>query len=266
MTKQALVTGAASGIGLAVSRQLCNEGWSVTGLDISPAPDERVFADWLACDLSDAGQVGAASTQLRQRALPFDALVFSAGVAGIGDAAQVLQINFLAARAMLRELAPAVADDGSITLLSSGAGWRWMDRRDALLAIHREPVDEKVLEAALASCADAAEAYVRSKELLTSLAAFACLDQWKRGVRTNAVSPGSVATPLIADFTRSMGAQAMDFSRQTVGRDGTVDEIAEVIAFLASPAARWINGADIRTDGGLTGALASGIAQFEGWT
>jgi NAD(P)-dependent dehydrogenase (short-subunit alcohol dehydrogenase family) len=81
----------------------------------------------------------------------------------------------------------------------------------------------------------------------------------------NSVSPGSVDTPLIADFAASMGAEAMRFARNTVGRDGNCSEIAEVIAFLASNKARWINGADIKVDGGLTGALAGEAASFSAW-
>lgn len=266
MKPRALITGAASGIGLAVARELHGAGWAVAGLDIQPMPDATIFAQWLSCDLASADGVSTIAKQIADQKDIFDAAVFCAGVAGIGDPARVLQINFFSVRAMLQKIGPAIADNGSITLLSSGAGWRWMDRKEAILAIHDEANDDKAMPSALDSCAEASEAYVRSKELLTSLAARSCLDHWPRGVRINAVSPGSVATPLIEDFTQSMGPDAMDFSRHTVGRDASVEEIAQVIAFLVSPAARWINGADIRTDGGLTGALASGIAKYDGWS
>jgi NAD(P)-dependent dehydrogenase (short-subunit alcohol dehydrogenase family) len=260
--RRALVSGAASGIGLATAGKLLDEGWLVTGLDRQPAPATLAKADWILCDLADPAALEAACAGF---AGWLDALVISAGIAGVGDPARVLQINFVAARRMVRALSPQVRDGGAVTLVSSGAGWRWMERKAALLEVLREEDDGRALALAGELCGSAAEAYNCSKELLCALAAQECLRHWSRNVRLNSVSPGSVATPLIADFTASMGSDAMAFSRETVGRDGSCDEIAQVIVFLSSPAASWINGADIKVDGGLTGALASGAARFARW-
>lgn len=260
--RRALVTGAASGIGLATARLLLDGGWQITGLDRQPAPAILAKADWIQCDLSDPAALEAACAGF---AGWLDALVISAGIAGVGDPVRVLQINFVAARRMVRSLSPQVRDGGAVTLVSSGAGWRWMERKAVLLEILREENDSRALALADELCGSAAEAYNCSKELLCALAAHDCLRHRSRNVRINSVSPGSVATPLIADFTASMGSAAMAFSRETVGRDGSCDEIAQVIAFLSSPMANWVNGADIKVDGGLTGALASGAARFAGW-
>lgn len=259
--RHALVTGAASGIGLATAELLLRQGWRVTGLDRQTRPPSVTAADWILCDLADPSQIEAACAGVPDS---LDAIVLSAGIAGVGDPARVLQINFIAARRMVRLLAPRVRDGGSVIVVSSGAGWRWMDRKEALLAILREESDAGALAQAAALCGSAAEAYNCSKELLCALVAHDCLQHWPR-MRLNSVSPGSVATPLIADFTASMGDAAMRFSRETVGRDGTCEEIADVIAFLASDQSRWINGADIKVDGGLTGALAGDAARFAGW-
>jgi NAD(P)-dependent dehydrogenase (short-subunit alcohol dehydrogenase family) len=62
-----------------------------------------------------------------------------------------------------------------------------------------------------------------------------------------------------------MGAEAMNFSTSVVGRHATAGEIADVVRYLSSPQASWINGAEIRVDGGLTGALVSGAADFPAW-
>lgn len=261
---RALVTGAASGIGFAVAKLLSREGWEVIGLDRQPCPVDLPAKEWLICDLARPPDVQAVCQQLAG-AGGFDALIFSAGIAGVGDPLKVLQVNFIAARRMLWALAPVVNDHGSMTLVSSGAGWRWQDRVQALRSVVEEQDDMRARNMAMELCTSAAEAYNCSKELLCAFVARNCLAEWSRGVRLNSVSPGSVDTPLIPDFTASMGNDAMTFSRQAVGRDGSAEEIADVIGFLCSPKAGWINGADIKVDGGLTGALAGGAATFPGW-
>lgn len=270
MSMRALITGAASGIGLATAECLIREGWQVIGLDRQKQPSGLSAADWIDCDLAEPAAVGAVWNQLIGTVGAIgrgdlDALIISAGIAGVGDPAKVLQVNFVSARRLVRQLSPRVREGGSVTLVSSGAGWRWLERKDDLLPVVREPDDAAALGMARTLCGSAAEAYNCSKELLCAFVAHDCLNQWHRRVRLNSVSPGSVDTPLIADFTASMGEDAMRFSRETVGRDGTCAEIAEVIAFLSSNKASWVNGADIKVDGGLTGAIAGQAAYFAGW-
>ena len=263
MSRVALITGAASGIGLATARLLSEQGWEVIGLDRSDPPAALVVADWVVCDLARPAEIDRAIDRLGTGS--FEAIVFSAGMAGVGAIDQVLRTNFISVRRMMRALASRVADGGAITLVSSGAGWRWLESLEDLVAVITAPDDEEALSRAAALCSSPAHAYNRSKELLCAMAAYDCLRHWPRRVRLNSVSPGSVATPLIADFTSSMGSVAMDFSRRTVGRDGTPEEIAEVIAFLSESGARWINGTDLKVDGGLVGALSSGAVHFAGW-
>jgi NAD(P)-dependent dehydrogenase (short-subunit alcohol dehydrogenase family) len=80
----------------------------------------------------------------------------------------------------------------------------------------------------------------------------------KYGVRINTVSPGPVETPILFDFEQTMGKDILDMCRATVGRHATVDDIVPVIAFLGSPEARWINGADIQVDAGFIASMTAG--------
>lgn len=66
------------------------------------------------------------------------------------------------------------------------------------------------------------------------------------------VSPGPVATPILDDFKRDHGVAKVEGAGALLGRFGEPADIARVVAFLLSDSAAWINGTDIRVDGGLT--------------
>jgi NAD(P)-dependent dehydrogenase (short-subunit alcohol dehydrogenase family) len=79
------------------------------------------------------------------------------------------------------------------------------------------------------------------------------------GFRINAVLPGPVETPILADFEESMGKDTLDGVKELLGRHAQPEDIADGILFLASNAARWINGHPLIIDGGISGAVASGV-------
>jgi NAD(P)-dependent dehydrogenase (short-subunit alcohol dehydrogenase family) len=68
-----------------------------------------------------------------------------------------------------------------------------------------------------------------------------------------------VETPILVDFEKSMGKDTLDGVKELLGRHATPEDIAEAVVFLASDAARWINGHPLVVDGGITGAVASGL-------
>ncbi|WP_217284121.1 SDR family oxidoreductase [Brucella pituitosa] len=74
---------------------------------------------------------------------------------------------------------------------------------------------------------------------------------WRdRGIRINAVSPGPVETPILADFVKTLGARVEEDMR-VMDRPGRPSDIAPVVAFLLSDGSRWIRGVNIPADGGM---------------
>ncbi|MEO3859570.1 SDR family oxidoreductase [Acrocarpospora sp. B8E8] len=78
-------------------------------------------------------------------------------------------------------------------------------------------------------------------------------------LRINAVLPGPVETPILADFEQSMGKDTLDGVKAFLGRHATVEDIAPAVVFLASRESRWINGTAIVADGGISGALLTAL-------
>jgi NAD(P)-dependent dehydrogenase (short-subunit alcohol dehydrogenase family) len=108
------------------------------------------------------------------------------------------------------------------------------------------------------------EAYPLSKELLLLWTQLASRDpRFKaRSIRVVAVSPGPVETPILGQFRQVFGDKRVDDDIAAVGRAGTPSDIAPVVAFLCSDGARWINGSNIATDGGLEAAINAHVLGF----
>jgi NAD(P)-dependent dehydrogenase (short-subunit alcohol dehydrogenase family) len=94
--------------------------------------------------------------------------------------------------------------------------------------------------------------YCASKAGVDALARSAALELGPRGIRCNVVAPGVVRTPLMAPFLDRPEISESFTSRTPMGRLGAPDDVADVVTFLVSPAARWITGARIPVDGGLS--------------
>jgi NAD(P)-dependent dehydrogenase (short-subunit alcohol dehydrogenase family) len=89
----------------------------------------------------------------------------------------------------------------------------------------------------------------------------------RRGVRTNAVCPGPIDTPLLSDFRATTSDKIVDWNiREMAGRPVAPAEVAATLAFLGSPAAGYINGVNLEIDGGFFAAVATGQVDFSGRT
>jgi len=225
----ALVVGGASGIGRACALALSSAGRPVVVADLRPDPGD---AGAIALDVRDREAVRAGVAQVVAEHGPLGAVVYAAGTARVTPLLEieerewdlVLGVNLTGAFHVLQAGAPHIAAGGSCTIISS------IDSASPVVGLSH-------YSAAKAGC----EALVRS----------AALELGHRGVRCNAVLPGVVRTPLMAPQLDREGVSEA-FVRQTpLGRIAGGEEIADVVAFLASPAARWITGVALAVDGGM---------------
>ena len=242
-----LVTGAASGIGLATADRLVADGRPVIGLDRreSPACETKV------CDLSDPATIDAAVASLPDA---LSGLANVAGVPGTAPADTVLRVNFLGARHLTAALAPRLLPGSAIVNVASVVAVRDPAPREVVAGL----LGTGGFDDGLAWLADhpmsGAEAYKFSKQALIEWTLATSVALRARGVRVLSVSPGVTDTPILGDFRASMGEEAIDRAVSATGRVGTPGDIGPVIAFLLGPDAGWVNGVDLRVDGGLVGA------------
>ncbi|MFT4042584.1 MAG: coniferyl-alcohol dehydrogenase [Gordonia sp. (in: high G+C Gram-positive bacteria)] len=252
MTTTYLVTGAASGIGLALATRLLDHqpGVRVIGLDLVPSPDVRVES--VRCDLADLDMIDRLD-------LPghVDAIANVAGVPGTAPAETVLAVNILGLRALTARTLDSIPPGGAIVNVAS-------------IAAHRNTLDSQAIDELLdvtgrselrtwlaAHPIGGPAAYDTSKRALIDWTVRLSAQLHDRGIRVNSVSPGPTDTPILADFASSMGADAIARSAQTVGRHGSAAESAAAVEFLLSADASWINGIDLPVEGGLTALRAA---------
>jgi NAD(P)-dependent dehydrogenase (short-subunit alcohol dehydrogenase family) len=227
----ALVAGGGSGIGLATARMLAARGAAVTVLDRDVSAVPAGIAG-LRVDATDAGAVRDALA-----GLPVDVLVNAIGVEHVATAEdtdpvawdRVIATNLGSYHFVTTAVLPTLADGGSIVNVASQL---------ALVGAPRFA------------------AYTASKAGILGYTRSLALELAPRGIRVNAVCPGAVDTPLLrrqfADGDGPQGTMEQLIRMHPLGRLGRPEEIAELIAFLASPASSWITGSTFVADGGYT--------------
>jgi len=237
-TEQTLaITGAASGIGAAVAR-LCHQHGANLVLMDREADALAALADEFATpsrvlicplDVTQSASLAAAFEQAQARFGGIDHLVPSAGIyrpaplASMTDAewADTISINLDAVFRTCRAALPHLRDGGSIVTVASIAGHRGS-------AQHTH--------------------YSASKGAILAFSRALAQEVAPR-LRVNIVSPGIIATPMTPGLIRERGERLL--SQTPLGRFGTADEVAGVIAFLCSPLARFVTGETIHVNGGL---------------
>lgn len=252
--KVALITGAASGIGLACAQRYAAEGAVVVGTDIQPKtdwsslvggnPDNALHP----VDVTDAGAQKAIADSVIARFGRIDILVTAAGVGDGGPVNmleesawdRVIDINlkgtFLSVKAVVEQMMQQRS--GSIITIASVEG---------------------------INGTEGGSAYNASKGGVVLLSKNIAIDYGRMGIRCNAICPGFIETPMLEGVMEAMPEFRADIGKQVkLGRFGRPEEIAGAALFLASDDASYVTGQALIVDGGYTAGHSHGIVELLG--
>jgi NAD(P)-dependent dehydrogenase (short-subunit alcohol dehydrogenase family) len=236
--KVTVITGGAQGIGEACARRFAREGALLVLADLDDARGEQLAKElgalYVHCDVGDSAQVNA----LVQRAVAqhgrIDVLVNNAGIFKAAPFLDVTEDDFDAVIRVNLKGAFLVAQAVSRVMAKAGSG----------SVINMSSVNAVMAIPSIAS-------YNMSKGGINQLTRVMALSLADHGIRVNAVAPGTIATELAAKAVlTSDEAKARILSRTPMRRLGTPEEIADVVAYLASDAASYLTGEIITADGG----------------
>ncbi|MGM1063160.1 SDR family NAD(P)-dependent oxidoreductase [Saccharothrix sp. Mg75] len=234
----AVVTGGASGIGLATARLLASRGATAVAFDVRPEVDPPVLG--VRCDVTDDASVRAAVDEVVERFGRLDVLVNNAGIGAQGDVAangddewlRVLDVNVLGIARVTRAALPHLRRSPAAAVVNTGsiAAWAGLPQRAV---------------------------YSASKGAVHALTLAMAADHVREGVRVNAVAPGTADTPWVGRLLDAAPDPAAERAaleaRQPHGRLVSADEVAGAVAYLAGPLSGSTTGTVLAVDGGMHG-------------
>lgn len=251
--KRALVTGGSDGIGLAISEAFSREGADVliVGRDagklaaaretLAPLAKGNAAVETLSADLATGAGIDAVAGHVKQSGRPLDILVNNAGVAFLvpfetvteDQFQQSFALNVTAAFFLTQRLLPHLTTGASVINISSYFANKMIPKRPSSL-------------------------YSLSKGALNSLTKSLAFELGPRGIRVNAIAPGTVDTAMRRRTVDNLPAQAKAELQAYVersyplGRIGRTSDLAGIAVYLASDEAAWTSGGIFAIDGGYT--------------
>jgi glucose 1-dehydrogenase len=246
--KVALITGAAQGIGLACAQRLAKEGAKLILCDVNDKAGQSAArkiegkggqAVFVHCDVSRVEDVESAVAAAVKAYRRIDVLVNNAGVVDdapflelpLTELDRVLGINLRGAFIMAQTVARQMVKQGRAR--NGGAGTIVnMSSINAQFALPDHV------------------AYSMSKGGMNQLTKAMAIALAPHGIRVNAVGPGTIDTPLLQNVVKDKAFRAKVLSRTPIGRFGKPEEIAAVVAWLASEEASYVTGTTVYADGG----------------
>lgn len=240
--RTALVTGGGSGLGLAIARSLAQAGARVVlvGRQVDTLTEAAAGigpqAGWVVHDVNDHGGAGALAQTVIQRHGPIDILVNNAGVhlkkpaleTGVAEFQRILDTHVLGAHALVQAFAPAMVQRkaGSILFIASMA---------SLFGIPR------------------VVAYSAAKSAHLGMVRTLATELSPDGVRVNAIAPGWIETAMSRKAMQGDPERERKIlGRTPMGRFGTPEDVGLAAVYLCSDAARFVTGAVLPVDGGVS--------------
>jgi 2-keto-3-deoxy-L-fuconate dehydrogenase len=236
---RAVVTGAASGIGLATTRLLVAEGAKVAAIDRDRPPESDGVVPVVA-DVTDQATLHAAAEAVTAQLGGVDIVVANAGIGATGGVLdndddewhRVYDVNVLGIVRTMRAFLPLLRQSPSPAVVCTSS------------VVATTGLPQRAV-------------YGASKGAVLALTLAMAADLAPEGIRVNCVCPGTVDTPwvgrLLDQTDDPAAARANLVARQPIGRLGTAEEIADAIVYLASPRAGYVSGTALAIDGGITG-------------
>jgi len=250
--KVALITGAAGGIGREAAKLFAAEGARVVVADLEAAAGAAAVAEieraggeavFARCDVSRGAELRAAVETAERRYGALHVLFNNAGIFPARDGSpvdtpdevfdQVVAVNLKGVFLGCKYGIPALLRAGGGSIINTASF------------------------VAVVGAATSQVAYTASKGGVLAMTREIAVEYARQGIRANALCPGPVNTPLLADLLREPAARARRFVHIPMGRLAEAPEIARAALFLASDESSYVNGATFLVDGGITAAYVT---------